>query len=99
MTEPTENIVLFELLTPHIAQVTLNRPAKRNAISPQLASAMDAIVKKIERDPQIRVAILTSSEPRVFCAQAQIWGQWLRVGVRVWKHPAAALAASSMPKG
>lgn len=72
MTEPTENIVLFELLTPHIVQVTLNRPEKRNAISPELAVAMDAIVKKIESDPQIRVAILTSSEPRVFCAGADL---------------------------
>lgn len=72
MTEATENLVLFELLTPHIALVTLNRPDKRNAISPEVASAMDAIVKKIESDPQIRVAILTSSEPKVFCAGADL---------------------------
>ena len=72
MTEPTENLVLFEMLTPHIALVTLNRPHKRNAISPELAIAMDAIVKKIENDPQIRVAILTSSEPKVFCAGADL---------------------------
>jgi enoyl-CoA hydratase/carnithine racemase len=72
MAEPADNIVLFELLTPHIALVTLNRPAKRNAISPEVASAMDAVVKKIENDPHIRVAILTSSEPRVFCAGADL---------------------------
>jgi enoyl-CoA hydratase/carnithine racemase len=64
--------VLFELLTPHIALVTLNRPEKRNAISPAVASALEAIVRKIEEDPQIRVALLTSSEPRVFCAGADL---------------------------
>jgi enoyl-CoA hydratase/carnithine racemase len=72
MTAPAEDIVLFELLTPHIALVTLNRPAKRNAISPEVAIAMDAIVKKIENDSNIRVAILTSSEPNVFCAGADL---------------------------
>lgn len=64
--------VRFELLTPHIALVTLDRPEKRNAISPEVASAMEATVKRIEDDPEIRVAILTSSEPRVFCAGADL---------------------------
>lgn len=64
--------VLFELLASNIALVTLNRPEKRNAISPEVASAFDAIVKKIEETPDIRVTILTSSEPRVFCAGADL---------------------------
>lgn len=67
-TEP----VLFEMLTPHIALVTLNRPTKRNAISPEIAVAMDAIVNRVENDPEIRVVLLNSSEPRVFCAGADL---------------------------
>ena len=69
---PAEQPVLFEMLTPHIARVTLNRPAKRNAISPEIATAMDAIVNKVENDPDIRVVLLDSSEPRVFCAGADL---------------------------
>ena len=69
---PAAAPVRFDLLTPHIALVTLDRPEKRNAISPEVASAMEAIVKRIEEDPEIRVAILTSSEPRVFCAGADL---------------------------
>ena len=61
-------LVRFELLGQHIALVTLDRPEKRNAISPEVASQLEAIVRRIEDDPEIRVAILTSSEPRVFCA-------------------------------
>ena len=64
--------VKFEMLTAHIALVTLDRPEKRNAISPEVASALEAIVKRIEDDPEVRVAILTSSEPRVFCAGADL---------------------------
>lgn len=70
-TAPAEP-VLFELLTPHIALVTLNRPEKRNAISPAVAEALEAIVRRIEDAPEIRVALLTSSEPRVFCAGADL---------------------------
>jgi enoyl-CoA hydratase/carnithine racemase len=64
--------VLFELLTPHIALVTLNRPEKRNAISPAVALALETITRQIEDTPEIRVALLTSSEPRVFCAGADL---------------------------
>src|SRR5579863_3272776 len=69
---PAEQPVLFEMLTPHIALVTLNRPEKRNAISPEIATAMDAIVNRVENDPEIRVVLLNSSEPRVFCAGADL---------------------------
>lgn len=65
-------VVLYELLTPHIALVTLNRPEKRNAVSPAIAEAMEAIIRRIEDDSEIRVAILASSEPRVFCAGADL---------------------------
>ena len=69
---PAEHPVLFEMLTPHIALVTLNRPDKRNAISPEIAKEMDAIVGRVENDPEIRVVLLNSSEPRVFCAEADL---------------------------
>ena len=72
MSDEAPEPVLFELLTPHIALVTFNRPEKRNAISPEVAAAMDAIVNKIEFDPEIRVVLLNSSEPRVFCAGADL---------------------------
>lgn len=65
-------VVLFEMLTPHIALVTLNRPEKRNAISPEMAQAIDGIVKQTEADPEVRVVILTSSLDRVFCAGADL---------------------------
>jgi enoyl-CoA hydratase/carnithine racemase len=64
--------VLFELLTPHIALVTLNRPEKRNAVNAAVADAMEAILRRIEEHVDIRVAILSSCDTRVFCAGADL---------------------------
>jgi enoyl-CoA hydratase/carnithine racemase len=73
MSEPAANpVVLFEMIEPHIALVTLNRPEKRNAINGDVAKAMDAIVKKTEADPNVRAVILTSCDDRVFCAGADL---------------------------
>ncbi|KHK90155.1 enoyl-CoA hydratase-related protein [Novosphingobium malaysiense] len=74
MTEsaPEQPVVLFELLTPNMALVTLNRPDKRNAVNGEVASTLDAIIKKTEDDPEIRVVILTSCDDRVFCAGADL---------------------------
>ena len=74
MSEPTPapDPVLFELVTPHVALVTLNRPEKRNAINPATSTAMEAIVRRVESDAEIRVVILTSCDDRVFCAGADL---------------------------
>lgn len=64
--------VLYEILEAGIALVTLNRPEKMNAVSPALAEALDAAVKRSEADPQVTVVILTSSNDRAFCAGADL---------------------------
>ncbi|MGE0743547.1 MAG: enoyl-CoA hydratase-related protein [Hyphomonadaceae bacterium] len=68
----TGNEVLFEIVDGHIAVVTLNRPEVRNAVNGAVAQALDAFVKRIEADAEIRVAILTSSQDKVFCAGADL---------------------------
>ena len=67
--------VLYEVVDDHIAVVTLNRPDKRNAVNGAVASALDYLVKSIEADDAIRVAILASSSDGVFSAGA--WPQSL----------------------
>jgi enoyl-CoA hydratase/carnithine racemase len=64
--------VIFEVVEKHIALVTLNRPSARNAINAAVALGLDAAVKTIEQDPEIRVAILYSSHARAFCAGADL---------------------------
>jgi enoyl-CoA hydratase/carnithine racemase len=51
----------------HVATITLNRPERMNTISgPMLAQLCDALLKA-DRDPNIRVVILTGTG-RAFCA-------------------------------
>jgi enoyl-CoA hydratase/carnithine racemase len=59
--------VRFELDGP-VATITLERPAQRNAIDAAAAAALGAAVDRVEADPGIRVAILTGSGERAFCA-------------------------------
>jgi enoyl-CoA hydratase len=64
--------VLFEIIDDHVALVTLNRPHKRNAVNGTLASALGYLVKQVEADDSIGVAILASSGESVFCAGADL---------------------------
>jgi len=75
MSEQPEGIgkeVLFDVEDDFIATVTLNRPEKYNAINGAIAEAMDWVVKEVERRDDIRVAILASSNEKVFCAGADL---------------------------
>ncbi len=73
MTAPLiSDLVHFEKRDDHIAIVTLDRPAKRNAINAEMARTIDSIVKATEADPDIWVTIITSSGGAVFCAGADL---------------------------
>ncbi|MEV4470791.1 enoyl-CoA hydratase/isomerase family protein [Nonomuraea salmonea] len=55
-----------------VAVVTLNRPAKLNAITPDMAAALRACLTRVDADPQIRVAVLTGAGERSFCVGSDI---------------------------
>ncbi len=55
----------------HVAVVTLNRPAKRNALSGEMLVRMHDAWVEIDQDPEIRVAILTGAGGN-FCAGADL---------------------------
>ncbi|MFA5493697.1 MAG: enoyl-CoA hydratase-related protein [Porticoccaceae bacterium] len=63
--------VLFEKINDHVALVTLNRVAKRNAVNGAVTRGLAAAVERVEADPQLRVAILAASGD-VFCAGADL---------------------------
>lgn len=51
-----------------IATVTINRPDQRNAINLAVNSGLCEIWEAIDGNPEIRVAVLTSSDCGTFCA-------------------------------
>jgi enoyl-CoA hydratase len=66
-----------------IAYITLNRPDKRNAIDTETDELLFEAWAEFRRDPQVRLAILTGSGDKSFCAGADLAGHvdgWLGAG-------------------
>jgi enoyl-CoA hydratase len=55
-----------------VAQLTFNNPAKRNALSLDMAKALPDIVRRLEQDPGVRVILITGSGDRAFMSGADI---------------------------
>ncbi len=73
MVDPTQpGAVLFEVIEPHIALVTINRPEARNAVNGAVATGLEAAVERVENDPDLWAAILTGAGPYAFCAGADL---------------------------
>jgi enoyl-CoA hydratase len=47
--------------------LTMNRPAQRNALSPDLIGALHAALREADDDPAVRAVVLTGADP-AFCA-------------------------------
>jgi enoyl-CoA hydratase/carnithine racemase len=64
--------VEFSLIDEHIALVTLCRSEVHHAINGQIATTIEAAVKKIEAMKTIRVAIICGAGERAFCSGADL---------------------------
>jgi enoyl-CoA hydratase/carnithine racemase len=53
---------------PHVARVTIDRPAQANALDPETLRDLAAHWQRINEDRTIRAAILTGTGDRVFCS-------------------------------
>jgi enoyl-CoA hydratase len=60
--------VLFDARDDGIAIITLNRPEARNALGKDIREGLFAAWERFERDPALRVAILTGAGDKAFCA-------------------------------
>jgi enoyl-CoA hydratase len=80
-----------------VATICLDRPAKHNALTPEMLEQLEKILIGLDTDRDVRVVILTAAGNRSFCAGADInrfkalepldmWAQWTRRGHRVFDH-------------
>ena len=60
--------VLFEVPEPGIAVLTINRPEARNSLGRDVREGLFVGWDRFERDPALRVAILTATGDKAFCA-------------------------------
>jgi enoyl-CoA hydratase len=56
------------------ALVTLDEPGKLNALSPGIRSGLISAMNEADKDPQVRVIVLTGAGGKSFCAGADISG-------------------------
>src|SRR5271170_4649658 len=52
----------------------LNRPEARNALNPELLSAIGLAMLDAEKDPEVRAVVLTGTGDRAFCAGMDLRG-------------------------
>lgn len=78
-----------------IARITLDNPSKLNALTVDMLAQLEQACAALERDPLVRVVLITAEGDRAFCAGADIsgWGAlnptdfarlWVREGHRVY---------------
>jgi enoyl-CoA hydratase len=78
-----------------VARLTLARPEKLNALTLEMLAALEEAIVLVERNADVRVAILTAEGERAFCVGADIeawsslppldmWRLWVREGHRVF---------------
>src|SRR5690554_4159267 len=53
---------------PHVALVTIDRPARANSLDPPTLRDLAAAWRRIAEDDDVRCAVLTGAGDRVFCA-------------------------------
>ncbi|MHA6261846.1 enoyl-CoA hydratase-related protein [Arenibacterium sp. CAU 1754] len=57
----------------HVATISLNNPAKRNALSNDITAGLERMLAETEADPDVRVLVLTGTNG-AFCAGGDIGG-------------------------
>jgi enoyl-CoA hydratase len=98
---------MSELIQPEIGQVSvevdaitticLDRPAKHNALTPEMLEQLEQILISLDAERTVRVVLVTAAGDRSFCAGADIkrfkvlepldmWAHWTRLGHRVFDH-------------
>jgi enoyl-CoA hydratase/carnithine racemase len=68
----TESTVLCEV-TESVAELTLNRPERLNAFTPQMGAELIGAFKRLDADDSVRAIVVTGAG-RAFCAGADIGG-------------------------
>jgi enoyl-CoA hydratase len=78
-----------------VATICLDRPAKHNALTPEMLGQLEQILIDLDAERSVRVVLITGAGDRSFCAGADIvrfkalhpldmWAQWTRRGHRVF---------------
>lgn len=81
----------------HIARMVLDRPEKLNALTLEMLSSIENHLDTLEKDPSVRVLLITGAGQKSFCVGADInawaeldavgmWRNWIREGHRIFNR-------------
>lgn len=71
-------------VTDHVARITLNRPAARNALNERMTEELLQAFDRVTADDDVRVAVLSGAGDKAFCAGADLGG----LGAQLGEQPA-----------
>jgi crotonobetainyl-CoA hydratase len=71
----------------HVARVTIDRPEVRNAVDAATERELQQIWETIERDPEVRVVVLTGAGDKAFSAGADMKSPSGTSGLEYWAEP------------
>ncbi len=71
----------------HVARVTIDRPEVRNAVDAATERELQEIWETIERDPEVRVVVLTGAGDKAFSAGADMKSASGASGLEYWAQP------------
>ncbi len=57
-----------------VGRITINRPERRNALSPEVVRALSAAFADFESNADVRVVVLTGAGEKAFCAGGDLGG-------------------------
>jgi 2-(1,2-epoxy-1,2-dihydrophenyl)acetyl-CoA isomerase len=70
--------VILTDVTDRVGRITMNRPARRNALNGELIAALDGAVRQMAEDPDAKVIVLTGAAPEGghggFCSGGDVKG-------------------------
>ncbi|MGH8630950.1 MAG: enoyl-CoA hydratase/isomerase family protein [Burkholderiales bacterium] len=80
-----------------VATVTLNRPEKLNALTPEMLDELSRVAARLDADKQLRCVLLTGAGDRAFCVGADVhawsalepldmWRSWVKRGHQVFEQ-------------
>jgi enoyl-CoA hydratase len=73
-TETATDKVLYAVGESGVARITLNDPATRNALSPELLGGLTAAFERARDEPAVRCVVLASSHEKTFSSGAALGG-------------------------
>lgn len=82
------NIAILSYPYPNVLHVALNRPKAYNAMNREFNNTLAAVFDWYENEPSLRVAILGSTNPKAWCAGADL---------KEWVSAAAGASYESDP--